>query len=126
ILEKKITADLKIPISKINLDLAKKIESIAPFGIGNPQPVFYSEAVIFDAKIFGKKNEHLKIWVKDENLSSNLKFQISNCLELIAFNQSSLFSSLSRNQKIKIVYTIEIDRWGDKEKIRGRTIKIIK
>ncbi|MCX7881536.1 MAG: single-stranded-DNA-specific exonuclease RecJ [Patescibacteria group bacterium] len=126
ILEKKIIADLKIPISKINLDLGKKIQAIAPFGVGNPQPIFYSEAIITDAKIFGKKNEHLKIWVKDENLSSSLKFQILNYLELIAFNQSPLFSSLSRSQKIKIIYSIEIDRLRDKEKVKGRVIKIIK
>jgi len=117
-LEKKIIADLKIPISKINLNLIKKIELLAPFGIGNPQPIFYSEGIITNAKIFGKKNEHLKIFV-----SAKEKFSFdSQQLELIYFNHSSFFSSFSRGLKIKIAYTLEINRWGGNEKIRGKII----
>ncbi|GAB4218867.1 MAG: hypothetical protein Fur009_2160 [Candidatus Microgenomates bacterium] len=115
ILEKTYFADLQIPISLINLNLIKKIESFAPFGIGNPQPIFYSEAILSDAKIFGKKNEHLKIFVENKNVTH---------IEFIAFNQANLFSSLSRHQPIKILYTLEIDRWGNQEKIRGKIIKI--
>ncbi|MGB9883576.1 MAG: single-stranded-DNA-specific exonuclease RecJ [Microgenomates group bacterium] len=119
ILEKTFFADLQIPVSLINLNLVKHIENLAPFGISNPQPVFYSEVILSDAKIFGKKNEHLKIFVKDENSLSS-----TNTLELIAFNQAHLFSSLSRHQKIKVLYTLEIDHWGNQEKLRGKVIKI--
>jgi len=116
-LEKKIIADLKIPISFINLPLVKSIEKLAPFGIGNPKPIFYSEGKLTDAKIFGNKNEHLKILVKCTSKKIRQSFEF---LELIGFSQSQLFYQLSPGQKINIVYNLEINNWRGEEKIRGK------
>ena len=107
-LERKIEADLKIPISKINLNLVKSLEALEPFGIGNPKPTFFSEGILTGTQLLGKTNAHLKIFVDG--------------LELIAFNQAEKFKELSRGQKIKIVYTLEIDRWGEKERLVGKVI----
>ncbi|MGB9707361.1 MAG: single-stranded-DNA-specific exonuclease RecJ [Microgenomates group bacterium] len=117
-LERKINADFKIPIAKINLDLVKTIDFLSPFGIGNPQPLFYSEGVISDAKLFGKKNEHLKVYISSEE---KVKTENQN-LELIGFKQGEIFSQLFRHQKIKVVYTLEIDHWGEREKVRGKIL----
>lgn len=122
ILKKTFYADLQIPIKYLNFELIKKIEKLAPFGIANPQPIFYSEAILSDAKIFGKKSEHLKIFIQDKNIT-NYPLYIPR-LELIAFNQASLFPTLSRHQPIKVIYTLEIDNWGNQEKLRGKMIKI--
>lgn len=107
-LERKIEADLKIPLSKINLDLVKSLEALEPFGIGNPTPTFYSEGILTGAQLLGKTQKHLKIFVDG--------------LELIAFNQADKFKELSRGQKISIVYTLEIDRWNGRERLRGKII----
>jgi len=115
-LEKEIVVDLKIPISKINLKWVKILEQLQPFGIGNPQPLFYSEGRIFDIKFLGKENKHLKIYLSNENEKS--------ILEVIAFNQADNFKNLFRNQKIKVVYSLEIDRWGSKEKVVGKLIHL--
>jgi len=112
-LEKKIEVDLNMPLSKITLSLAKKIESLAPFGIGNPQPTFYSQGEIVNAQLFGKQNNHLKIWLKD------------HALEFIGFFQADKFKSLSRGKIIEIVYTLDINRWGGKESLRGKINSII-
>lgn len=120
ILERQVITDLKIPIDLINLQLAKLLEKIQPFGIGNPQPLFYSQAELIAAQIFGKKNEHLKLIVKSPETIAENSF-----LELIAFNQSSLFSKLSRGQKLEVVYTIEVDRWGEREMVRGKIVYLI-
>ncbi len=114
-LKKTIEADLKIPLTKINLRLALELEKLQPFGIGNPNPVFYSEAEIVGAKLFGKTNNHLKILVKDANISADP-------LELISFNNAKLFTELSRGLKTEIVYSLEIDRWGGNEKLRSKLI----
>ncbi|PIV62749.1 hypothetical protein COS12_01185, partial [Candidatus Roizmanbacteria bacterium CG01_land_8_20_14_3_00_33_9] len=135
-LERIITADIKIPVSKINLELVKSLESLEPFGIGNPRPTFLSEGIISNAQLFGKNNNHLKIWVKDDLLllrakRSNLDLEIASSstsspsrddiiLELIAFNQREKIQELSRGQKINVVYSLEVDRWGGREKLRGR------
>ena len=104
-LERKIEVDIKVPVSKVNLELAKALESLEPFGIGNPRPTFLSEDVITNAQLFGKTNNHLKIFIEN--------------LELIAFNQGEKFKQLSRGEKIKVVYSLEINYWGNQEKVRG-------
>ena len=130
-LERKIYVDLKIPLKLVTLDLAKELEKLYPFGIGNPQPVFLSKGKIHAAKIFGKKNEHLKLFIKSIDdfpsslLSKNHLSASSAALEFLFFNQASLFPRLSRDQEVKIIYTLEVDRWGEKENIRGKVIKII-
>ncbi len=122
-LEKTIEVDLKIPISKISLELVKKLEILTPYGVGNREPTFYTQGQLIDAKLFGKKNEHLKIIITDldnKNLSTKTKTQ--KTLELIAFNKGSLFPSLSRGQKIEVVYSLEVDRWEEKEKVKGKIL----
>jgi len=115
-LEKVIETDLKIPLSFLTMKLVKSLESLEPFGIGNPKPTFLSDVKLVDAKLFGKNNDHMKIIVKDQSSSSTL--------ELVSFYSSDQFTKFSQGQKIKIVYTLEIDRWGGSEKLRGKIIAI--
>jgi len=104
-LERKMETDLKIPISKITLDIVRSMEVLEPFGMGNPRPTFYSEGILTGAQLLGKTQKHLKIFVDG--------------LELIAFNHADKFSELYRGQKINIVYNLEINRWGNRERLQG-------
>lgn len=113
-LERKIEVDLKIPISLITLKLTQAMEKLEPFGMGNPRPTFYSGVELIDAKFFGKNNDHLKLIVKDP-INNN-----SSPLELVSFYSADQFPKLARGQKINIVYTLEIDRWGGSERLRGK------
>lgn len=110
-LDRRIEADLKIPLTKINLNLVKLLEALEPFGIGNPKPTFYSEGVLTGAQLLGKTQKHLKIFVDG--------------LELIAFNQAGKFKELSRGEMIKVVYTLEVDRWNERERLKGKVLLII-
>ncbi len=107
-LDKTITADLKIPISKVTIKLAEALSSLEPFGVGNPRPVFVSSGVITDANIFGKTGTHLKI--------------VIGSLEFIAFNKANIFEKISRGLKVDIVYNLEIDRWQGRYKLRAKFI----
>jgi len=109
-LEKTILVDLTIPISKVSLKLARLIEELQPFGIGNPQPTFCSEVKINFATVFGKNNNHLKI--------------LTNKLEFIGFSQANKFTQLSRGQTVKVIYNLEINRWNGSEKLRGKVIDL--
>ncbi len=116
-LEKIITADIQMPLSAATDTLAHALEKLQPFGVGNTQPLFLSDAELIDAKLFGKNSEHLKLYVKDPESRS---FP----LELIAFSKADLFKTLSTGMKLQIVYALEVDRWGGSEKLRGRAIHL--
>ncbi len=116
-LEKTIEVDLKMPFHLAREKLAKALEALAPFGMGNPQPRFVSTIQILDAKIFGKTATHLKIVAGDTKIRSYP-------LELIGFGMAKELPALSKGQLREIVYSLEIDRWGGREKVRGRIIHI--
>ncbi len=119
-LERKIEVDLDIPLSKINLTFAKKIELLAPFGIGNPKPTFVSSGKITGANLFGKNNDHLKFFVQDHSSIVN-----HQPLEFIAFFQAEKFKIFSRGQETHVVYTLDINRWNGRESLRGKLIDSI-
>ena len=53
--------DARVKLSDLNLDLYSKLEEFAPFGLGNPRPVFASENVsIFGLKRVGASQNHLR------------------------------------------------------------------
>jgi single-stranded-DNA-specific exonuclease len=104
---KTIRADVKINFPQVSLRLAQALTQLKPFGIGNPEPTFYSEGKLIDAKIFGKKNEHLKIFAQQENTT----------VEMLFFYQADLFSRLAKNSSVKTVYKIGVSQWQGREKV---------
>ncbi len=116
-LVRKMEVDLSIPVSYATLSLARQIEHLSPFGIGNPSPSFVSRVELMSASIFGKTKTHLKLLVKDIA-------QSSFPLEMIAFGKADLFSSLSRGQQLQIAYQLDINRWNGKESLRGKVLDI--
>jgi single-stranded-DNA-specific exonuclease len=110
-LERRIEADVTMPLSKVTSSLLTTLEQLQPFGIGNPQPVFLSTVTLQDARIFGKKNEHLRILVGDKSNGS---------LELIAFSKAADFHKLALGQEMKIIYQPEINRWNGTSKLQGK------
>lgn len=116
-LERTIEVDFEMPFSLATERLTRSLENLAPFGVGNLQPKFVSEVEILDAKVFGKTGTHLKIFAKDPETRS---FP----MELIGFGLAKELTTLINGQKRRVVYSLDIDRWGGKERLRGRIIYI--
>ena len=116
-LEREIQVDLRLPVSHVSLSLAKALESLSPFGIGNPQPSFVSDVELVSASIMGKNQNHLKLTVKDSETKS---FP----LEMVAFGKGELFPELSRGKKLKIAYQLDINRWKGRESLQGKVMHI--
>ncbi|MBI4973982.1 single-stranded-DNA-specific exonuclease RecJ [Candidatus Roizmanbacteria bacterium] len=111
--EKKVEADLKIPLALVNIKLAHELERLSPYGIGNPNPSFISEVTILEKKLFGKKSEHVKLFVKDAHTGS---FP----MEFISFFKVEEYKDIDKDQNITLVYNLDINRWNGRESLRGR------
>lgn len=60
--------DLDLQISDLNFDLIKKINQLAPFGMGNPKPVIrLANVTLSQSKSIGKDSTHLRTDVVDNN-----------------------------------------------------------
>lgn len=110
-----INVDFQIPLSFVSQKLVEKIAQLEPFGIGNPQPLFISQGIIKDTRLFGKKNQYIKILVRDEDMTF---------LEVTFFDK--IAHPLRAGDEVKVIYTLKIDTWGGKSKVvaMGRHVEV--
>ncbi len=67
-----INADMRISLDELSEQLVRDIYKIAPFGNGNPQPLFVSEGCrIAEVKTMGKEQEHLRLLFRAEGVNGD-------------------------------------------------------
>jgi single-stranded-DNA-specific exonuclease len=117
--KKELIADAVITIDDVNAKLEKEISLLAPFGMDNPKPIFLLKNIeIFDTKIFGKKNDHLKIDFV------NKKGQKISAIAF--FNKPEDFPvKIEKGEKVNLFANIEKSFFGGREEIRLRIVDII-
>jgi single-stranded-DNA-specific exonuclease len=59
-------ADKTLSLSEVNEEIFQAVDALAPFGVGNPKPVFsFPGVTIVKAEQFGKTRNHLKLTLSD-------------------------------------------------------------
>jgi single-stranded-DNA-specific exonuclease len=113
-----LTIDMELGLKDLSLILYDQLATLAPFGEGNPQPVFATKNVqIADAQLVGTESKHLKLRLVDSSSGVTL--------EAIGFGFGNIFSHLSPEQPVDIAYILATDEWNGKRKIQLK-IKDIK
>lgn len=102
-----LNIDARVNLNELAGDAFASIQSLSPFGIGNPVPSFLSEDVeILDRRTMGKNGEHLRLKLRqNDSVWDGVAFRLSN-------HQEELSSNLD------IVYNVEVDNWGGKNQLR--------
>jgi len=102
-----VKIDLEIEVNGSEGDLALEVEKLAPFGLGNPCPVFASRGLkVADAKLVGGNSAHLK-----------LRFEAHQCyVDAIGFNKAPDFEWLVLGNKVDAAFTLEINKYNGREK----------
>jgi len=113
-LEKVLKIDMEIPLSEVNSELWEEIQKMAPFGLGNYEPIFISKAVVRDFRTVGNEGKHLKLIIR--NQESGISEQ-SNTVSAIAFSQGKLAESLKIDQEINVAYNIVLNEWNGEKKV---------
>ncbi|MFO0718544.1 MAG: single-stranded-DNA-specific exonuclease RecJ [Candidatus Paceibacterota bacterium] len=114
----KIVIDKKLTIGDVNWNTYKMIEKLAPFGVGNPKPLFLFEQVeIKEAKLFGKEKNHLELRFAHPQGKS---------VPAICFFASVHYrESLVAGMKINLVATFEKSMFKNYPELRLRVVDII-
>jgi single-stranded-DNA-specific exonuclease len=100
ILVRKQRVDVEIPLELVTWDLWSELETFAPFGLGNPKPVFKTRNLKIDhLKRVGKLSQHAKL--------------IVGGLEAMAFNIADI-----PNNPVDLTYTIDKNIWNGNEKLQ--------
>jgi len=111
--------DAIIGIDDVNNENYKIIEKLAPFGMGNPKPLFFFKGISIDTvKEFGKDKNHLELTFKNSR-DKNVK--------AIAFfkTRESYGHILIAGDRIDMVASIEKNNFLGKEEIRLKIFDII-
>ena len=112
--------DKKLSIDEVNWDTYKAIEKLAPFGAGNPKPLFLFEKIKIAAiKNFGKEKNHLEISFKKsdgKNISAIGFFMTGDEWGM----------ELKEGEKINLVATMEKSMFRGFPELRLRIVDVFK
>ncbi len=98
--------EMEIPLESIDTQLIRDIESLAPFGEGNPRPVFRARAVTLEnMQRMGKELQHLRANIRTRE----------NVLPVVAFGKGERMDQWMSARKLDILYSPNLNVY------RGRT-----
>jgi single-stranded-DNA-specific exonuclease len=97
--------DAKLVLGDLNESLVKELELLEPFGMANPEPLFYTPMLKLKGGVQLLNRGTLKFWVTDG----------VTVFQVIAFGMSSLRESLLQANSFDLVYTPKIDSWLQEE-----------
>jgi single-stranded-DNA-specific exonuclease len=99
--------DARVTLRDLGGDTYQTTQLLAPFGHGNPVPLFLSQGVeLLEQRTMGNGGEHLRMKLKQGGtVWDGVAFRLRDHLAEIA-------------PRLDIVYNLEIDRWNGKERLR--------
>ena len=107
----RIEIDGSIPLSDLTQETIREIQSLAPFGSGNPEPVFHAQDLeVIHSRVVGER--HLKLKVG----------QGEHVMEAIGFGLSHRHPL--QGEKIDMVFTPEINEWRGYEKVQLKIVDL--
>jgi len=100
-----LTVDSAVTLDELTLDLMEKIEKLAPFGQGNPEPRLGARDLsVVSSRIVG--GNHLKL---------RLRQQSGAFLDAIAFNRGNLLGKQVKDgARLAAVFTPRLNAWNGK------------
>lgn len=106
-LQPRLDIDAQVKLSELAGETYATTQMLAPFGHGNPVPVFLSRDVeLMQKRTMGNGGEHLRMTLKQNGTTWD-------CVAFRLSNHEAEFAP-----RIDIVYNLEVDNWGGKKQLR--------
>lgn len=101
-LNRKLDIDVELKEKDINLELARQLELLEPFGFGNPKPTFMCrDFSIQRLRTVGRGNKHLKMSLKKRK----------GPISAIGFNFGPYKEDLDLAPYVDMAFHLEVNRW---------------
>lgn len=102
--------DLEIMLPEVTLELVERLETLAPFGEGNEEPIFvFRKVVLREVRKVGKENEHWKLLLESMN-------QVT--VEAVGWSLVSLYPHLTVGMRVDIAGHLSKNRWNGSETVQ--------
>ena len=104
--EPELLIDMRLEPRHLTMELLSDINGFAPFGQGNPEPVFLlDELVIRNVRFVGAGEKHLKItFLPADDSGKNI--------EGIAFSLGVRFPDLKEGDRVSVVFQLSENTWN--------------
>jgi single-stranded-DNA-specific exonuclease len=104
-----ITIEASAAFADLKPSLHHEIQLLAPFGVGNREPLLLSREVeVVRAESFGADRRHLRLQLRDRTASA----------EAIAFDKAAAAPHLPSGRRIDVVYAVQCERWDGLDRLR--------
>lgn len=113
LLAARLTVESELPLHLLTLSTAEELQLFAPFGQGNPEPVFaVPPGVVLMATEIGREGKHLRLEVGFELDGKRLTL---NC---IAWGLGSLAKELMVGSQIELAGCLSINEWKSRRTLQ--------
>lgn len=103
-LEPETVVDMRLPYPLLTLDFARRVKRLAPFGEGNPEPVFLLESVVVaDVRTVGSDGKHIKV---------TLSVPGKRPVDAIGFSLAARIPDLAPGDAIDILFQLDENEWN--------------
>ena len=99
----------ELTLDQITPGFFRLLKQFAPFGPGNPNPIFMSRQVEDTGASQRLKGDHLRLLVRQGQ---------SEVIGAIAFGRGADFEQLSSHPRFDLCYTLEENRWHDQRRLQ--------
>ncbi|QHS22875.1 single-stranded-DNA-specific exonuclease RecJ [Virgibacillus sp. MSP4-1] len=104
-----LTIDKQLDMGDISLEFIQEIEKLAPFGMGNPKPLFQlAEHDASEIRLIGSKQNHLKMIFQEDSKS----------IDAVGFGMGYLYPEISPHARMSIVGELGINEWNGRKKLQ--------
>jgi len=93
--------DMELSLSDLNEEIIREFEILEPFGVGNPEPLFYTRNLKLKGQPQVLGRETIKFWVSDGRITT----------EAIGFGMASFRESFVEAESFDLVYSPKLDTW---------------
>lgn len=109
-------ADANADFESVTEDLIAQLETLEPFGNGNPQPVLRSEDVlVVNLRRMGAESQHVKLELQDES---------GRRLQMLAFSAPDHYF-VEPGERVTIWFQPDINEWQGRRTIEGRLLHLV-
>ncbi|HLJ66099.1 MAG TPA: single-stranded-DNA-specific exonuclease RecJ [Chloroflexota bacterium] len=101
-----LTIDAEVGLRRLTLDAARRVRSLAPFGMGFPEPLFLTRGARLKRLSARQDSAHVKLTLQ----------QGDGLIDGIYFNATDEFRRLPIWSALDVVYHLQIDQWQGLQK----------
>ena len=108
-------ADSDALLDEVTEELISLLDTLEPFGNGNPQPILRTEPLtVFGVRRMGDSGQHVKLTLKDAAAGK---------IDLVAFNAPAHFY-VDQGTQIVAWYAPELNEWQGRRSVEGRLLHL--